>query len=64
VAELRRWQAEQATLAVLATNLASLEKRVAQMADPQFQAAGWPLGSSMVESGNNLVVAARLKGLA
>ncbi len=29
---------------------------------PGFQAAGWPIGSGMVESGNKLVVEARLKG--
>jgi hypothetical protein len=29
---------------------------------PQFQAQGWPIGSGMVESGNKLVVEARLKG--
>ena len=29
---------------------------------PRFQAAGWPIGSGMVESGNKLVVEARLKG--
>ena len=29
---------------------------------PLFQAQGWPIGSGMVESGNKLVVHARLKG--
>jgi hypothetical protein len=29
---------------------------------PLFQAQGWPIGSGMVESGNKLVVQARLKG--
>ncbi len=29
---------------------------------PRFQAAGWPIGSGMVESGNKVVVEARLKG--
>jgi hypothetical protein len=29
------------------------------MDDPCFQAAGWPIGSGMVESGNKLVVEAR-----
>ena len=29
---------------------------------PQFQAQGWPIGSGIVESGNKLVVEARLKG--
>lgn len=43
-------------------NLAYLEKRKDQIQYPQFQADGWPIGSGMVESGNKLVVEARLKG--
>jgi hypothetical protein len=43
-------------------NLAYLEKRKAQIQYPRFQAQGWPIGSSIVESGNKLVVEARLKG--
>lgn len=43
-------------------DLAYLEKREAQLDYPCFQAAGWPIGSGMVESGNKLVVEARLKG--
>jgi hypothetical protein len=46
----------------LAKELAYLEKRQAQMQYPQFAAAGWPLGSGMVESANKLVVEERLKG--
>ncbi len=46
----------------LADHLAYLEKREAQMRYPVFQAAGWPIGSGAVESGNKLVVEARLKG--
>jgi hypothetical protein len=42
--------------------LAYLDKRVAQLQYPAFQAAGWPLGSGSVESANKLVVEARLKG--
>jgi hypothetical protein len=42
--------------------LAYLEKREAQLHYPTFRAAGWPIGSGMVESGNKLVVEARLKG--
>ena len=42
--------------------LAYLEKRQEQMRYPQFVAAGWPLGSGMVESANKLVVEERLKG--
>lgn len=47
---------------VVAGNLAYLEKREDQMQYPQFQAQGWPIGSGIVESGNKLVVEARLKG--
>lgn len=46
----------------IASNLAYLEKRKAQMQYPEFQAQGWPIGSGIVESGNKLVVEARLKG--
>jgi hypothetical protein len=47
---------------VLATNLAYLEKREAQMQYPRFLKEGWPIGSGVVESANKLVVEARLKG--
>jgi hypothetical protein len=43
-------------------NLAYLEKRKDQIQYPQFQSHGWPIGSGIVESGNKLVVEARLKG--
>jgi len=46
----------------LAEALAYLENRAAMMAYPEFQAQGWPIGSGSVESGNKLVVEARLKG--
>ena len=49
-------------LPVLAENRADLEKRVPQMQYPSFQQQEWPIGSGMVESGNKLVVEARLKG--
>ncbi len=62
LAALQSLHMQQPELAVLTTNRTYLEKRVAQMDDPRFQAAGWPIGSGMVESGNTLVVAARLKG--
>jgi len=39
-----------------------LEKRYEQMRYAQFIEAGYPIGSGMVESGNKLVVEARLKG--
>ena len=55
-------QAAQLSVPLMAENLAYLEKRVAQMQYPTFQAQGWPIGSGMVESANKLVVEARLKG--
>lgn len=42
--------------------VAYLAKREAHMQYPAFQAAGWPIGDGAVESGNKLVVEARLKG--
>ena len=39
-----------------------LEKRRNQMAYPTFQAAGLPIASGSIESGNKLVVEARMKG--
>jgi hypothetical protein len=59
---LCRLVATQPTNAVLATSLAYLETREAQMQYPQFVAEGWPIGSGMVESANKLVVEDRLKG--
>jgi hypothetical protein len=43
-------------------NYAYLKKREKQIQYPIFQAQGWPIGSGIVESGNKLVVEARLKG--
>lgn len=42
--------------------VAYLEKRKPQMHYPTFQAQGWPIASGATESGNKLVVEARLKG--
>jgi hypothetical protein len=42
--------------------LTYLSKRQAQMDYPLYRAAGWPIGSGMAQSGNKLVVQARLKG--
>lgn len=62
IARLRTFAAEQLSVPKVEENLAYLEKRVAQMQYPSFQEAGWPIGSGVVESGNKLVVEARLKG--
>lgn len=42
--------------------LAYLLKRTDRMQYPLYQQEGWPLGSGMVESGNKVVMQARLKG--
>lgn len=46
----------------VATSLAYLEKRLAQVQYATFEAACYPIGSGVVESGNKLVVEVRLKG--
>lgn len=48
--------------AVIAENLAYLEKRAGQMRYALYPEAGWPIGSGTVESGNKLIVEFRLKG--
>jgi hypothetical protein len=60
--ELRRLQAQHPEAAEISGNLAYLQKREPQIQYPHFQAQGWPIGSGIVESGNKLVVEARLKG--
>jgi hypothetical protein len=60
--ELRQLHQQHPQLEILAENLAYLEKREVHMQYPSFQEQGWPIGSGMVESGNKLVVEARLKG--
>lgn len=62
LAEVRRLVAARSEQTDMATHLAYLEKRAAHMEYPAFQAAGWPIGDGAVESGNKLVVEARLKG--
>jgi hypothetical protein len=60
--QLHTLQEQHPQLEVLQDNLAYLEKRTNQMQYPLFQQQGWPIGSGIVESGNKLVVEARLKG--
>ena len=60
--ELRALKAQHPEHALIADNLNYLEKRQAQLQYPTFQQQGWPIGSGMMESGNKLVVEARLKG--
>ncbi len=62
LAELRELCAAQPQCAVLGDSLAYLQKREGQMHYPTYRAAGWPLGSGIVESANKLLVEDRLKG--
>jgi len=62
LAELRSLVEAHAEEPELVKKLTYLESREAQLQYPAFAAAGWPLGSGMVESANKLVVEARLKG--
>jgi hypothetical protein len=60
--EVQKLQRKYPNAQAISSNLAYLKKRKAQMQYPFFQTQGWPIGSGMVESGNKLVVQARLKG--
>ena len=60
--EFEKLQRKHPNTPAISSNLAYLKKRKAQMQYPLFQAQGWPIGSGIVESGNKLVVEARLKG--
>ncbi len=60
--DLRTLVTSHPELPELAEKIAYLEKRQDHMQYPYYQAQGWPIGSGAVESGNKLVVEARLKG--
>lgn len=60
--ELEGGAASPETLDRVHAALQYLDKRRPQMDYARFQAAGYPIGSGSVESGNKLVVEARLKG--
>jgi hypothetical protein len=62
LADLRPQVSAHPSAPALQEHLSYLDKRLAQMQYPTFQADGWPLGSGVVESANKLVVEARLKG--
>ena len=62
VPQLRTLVATQPSNTDLASCLAYLETREAQMQYPHFIADGWPIGSGMVERANKLVVEDRRKG--
>lgn len=62
LAELGQLAQQHPQVAEIEANRSYLEKRQNQLNYPQFRAQGWPIGSGIVESGNKLVVEARLKG--
>jgi len=62
LSELRTLAQDHPELPVLTESLAYLEKREAQMQYPMCLAQGWPMGSGAIESGNKVVVEARLRG--
>jgi hypothetical protein len=62
LSELRMLVQDHPELPELSESLAYLEKREAHMQYPMCLAQGWPIGSGAVESGNKVVVEARLKG--
>ncbi len=62
LAEVRQLAETHADCPEVLEPVAYLAKREAHMQYPTFQAAGWPIGDGAVESGNKLVVEARLKG--
>jgi hypothetical protein len=62
LSELRTLAQDRPESSVLAESLAYLEKREAQMQYPMCLAQGWPMGSGSIESGNKVVVEARLRG--
>lgn len=61
LSDLRALVRDHPELPELGASLAYLEKREAQMQYPMYLAQGWPIGSGAVESGNKVVVEARLK---
>jgi hypothetical protein len=60
--QLEGGRASDETLDRVRSAIQYLDKRIAQMDYARFQAAGYPIGSGSVESGNKVVVEARLKG--
>lgn len=62
LSELRTLVQDHPELSELGESLSYLEKREAHMQYPMYMRHGWPIGSGAVESGNKVVVEARLKG--
>ena len=62
LAELKQLGQQHPDLEALAKHRAYLESRQAHMRYPEYRAQGLPIGSGAMESGNKVVVEARLKG--
>lgn len=60
--EVRRLRDEHPEVEELGKKVTYLEKREARMQYPHYRAAGWPIGSGIVESGHRVVMQARLTG--
>jgi hypothetical protein len=60
--ELRELRDRHPQVEEIGKKLGYLEKRETRMQYPLYQAQGWPIGSGIVESGNKVVMQARLKG--
>jgi hypothetical protein len=60
--QMRQLREKHLQVEEIGKKVAYLEKREGRMQYPQYQAAGWPIGSGIVESGNKVVMQARLKG--
>lgn len=62
LAELARLCARFPLNEPMSKHYAYLAKRTERMQYPHYQQEGWPIGSGIVESGNKVVMQARLKG--
>ena len=60
--DIREFEGTDAAREEAHKHLAYLHGRRAQIRYAEFEAAGYPIGSGMIESGNKLVVEARMKG--
>jgi hypothetical protein len=62
LSEVRELRIQKPTLEVLKKNQAYFEKRIDHMQYPHYRTQHLPIGSGAMESGNKVVVEARLKG--
>ncbi len=62
LAEVKMLEREHAENEEISKKCRYLEKRETRMQYPLYQQQGWPIGSGIVESGNKVVMQARMKG--